>query len=249
MHLVTDALSHWWTICVLTVVGSQLARGQQQSVQTLVANGAVLAQQNAAKIPQPAKTFDEYKRSPLFVEPFDAKVLSLPADQLAFVRNVTRDDMIFYREILHDAIANRNKVGPSVRLVVKYGARLVGNFIKNRRSERQIANRVEPKPEFFLMLANLAQDTMDLSGQLKRNYSKNKIDIEKFRLRTEALFDYVQKIVETSPMGTYMKWNQLVLYKDKPVNDIQNRPVKDEMADLTAVSRRNESGKPARSRQ
>lgn len=182
------------------------------------------------------KRFEEFKKSPMYVEPFDAKVLSLPTMQLSFVRDITKKDIVFYKEILNEAISMRNKMAASVRLMLKYSGRLMSSFIKHRREEKKLPQRVEAKPEFFQMLADLCQEVIDTSGQLKRNYSKSKIDVDNFRSRVETLFDTVQQIIETSPMGGYLRWNQLVLYKDKPRNGVANRRFIEETADLTAVS-------------
>ena len=182
------------------------------------------------------KNIDEFKRSPFYVEPFDSKVLSLPDSQLEFVRNITRKDIILYREILNEAIATRSKIAPGVRLMLKYSGKLVSNLIRHRGEERKLAQRVDPKPEFFTMIADLCQEVINQSSHLKRNYSKSKVEINNFQSRVNSLFDRFTKIIETSPVGAYLRWNQLVLYKNQPENGVQNKRFIEEAADLTAVS-------------
>lgn len=189
----------------------------------------------AVKTSDELQRFEEWKRSPLFVEPFDMKVLTVPDVQLAFIRNATASDINLFREILSEAIETRKKFAPSVKLMFKYAGRLLTNFIKNRLAEMQLPSRIEPRPDFFLMLADTAQEAVDESTKLKRNYNKN-LDTDKFRQRVEMIFERVKAIVDTAPMGGYLKWDQWVLFKEEPMHMMHNRRMKEVAADLFAVS-------------
>lgn len=183
--------------------------------------------------------FQAYKQSPYFLNPFDQTVLALPKMQLDFVRRVCADDMQLFREILNEAIETRKKLAPSVKLMLKYASRLLKTFIGNRRQDLALSERIEPSGEFFQMLANLAEQVVDRSGQVKRErgYTKDNINTDEFRLRVESVFDYIQKVINTSPMGAYMRWNELRLFMDEANSSPRfNKDLIEEAADLTAVS-------------
>jgi hypothetical protein len=235
----------FWTVLGVLLCG-QISSGQQTQVQVQVQAGANASAANANLAGAAAKSvnqlspeqrrFEEFRKSPYFMEPFDPKVLSLPDEHLAIVRANTRKDKLLYKEIVDDAIKSRNKLAPSVRLLLKYSAKILTGIIKNRIAEKQAKERVDPKPEYFLMIVDLAQQVVDVSAKMKSKYSKSTLDIENFRLRAESMLDYFEQIIDASPLGGYMKWNQMVFYKDRPRNGIQNRPFMEELPDLVAVS-------------
>ena len=185
------------------------------------------------------KRFEEFKKSPLYVPPFDPNVLSLPNPQLLFVRKMAATDIELYRTIAKEAIDKRNGFAPSISLMFKYTGKLLTKFIKNRREELTINPRVEPAPEFFGMLADLFQTVLDKSSIIKveKGYTKKGVDVNLFYDRVNALFDYLKRIVDTAPNGAYVKWNELTLFKDNPMSAHYNANLIDEAAELVAQFR------------
>jgi len=180
--------------------------------------------------------FEVFKQSGLYVPPFDEKILVLPEPQLAFMRQATAEDSALFREILNEVIQSRRKFAASVKLMFKYATKLLGRFIKNRRDDLALKERVEPSPAFFRMLADLSDKVISRSGQLKSGYSKDSLDMEQFRSRVEAIFDHITRVINVSPVGGYLRWDTARLFTDQPKNQRYNMDLAEEAADLTAVS-------------
>lgn len=182
--------------------------------------------------------FEEFRASSLYVPPFDPKVISIPGPQLAFVRNMTANDIVLFKSILDEAVAKRDKFAASVSLMLKYTGKILGQFIRNRRNELAIYPRLEPRLEFFKMLADMAQRILDKSDAIKRHkgYTKANVDMDSFHRRVDSVFSYVQRVVDVSPVGAYLKWDEMRLFKDEPRNPLYLANFVDEAADLTAVS-------------
>lgn len=198
-----------------------------------VANGAAAAGAGVG-----GDMFATWQQSALYVDPFDPAITTIPAVQREFVNKMVTNDLEFFREILREAIERRNKFAPSVGLIWKYAGKLLGRFISNRREEMKLSERIEPKPEFFRMLADLAESVIQQSTEVKKEkgYSKNNINTDELYRRVDAVFNYIQRTIEAAPMGAYLKWNQLILHKNDPINPDHDRPIVDLASDLTAVS-------------
>lgn len=184
--------------------------------------------------------FLQWKQNPLFVPPFDSNVLALPEVQLAFLRSAAARDLVLFREILNEAIESRRKFAPSVKLMFKYTGKLLGRFIRSRREDLALPERVEPSPAFFTMLAELTEKVINRSALLKaeRAYTKDNINTEAFRARVEALFDNIERILNAAPMGGYLRWDAMRLFADQPQNPRYNGDLAEEASDLVAVSAR-----------
>lgn len=183
--------------------------------------------------------FRKFQQSNLYVAPFEDNVIALPPTQLDFVRLVIRNDLELIRAILREAIQKRNNlIPPNISLMWKYSGVLLGNFIRNRQAEQRLHPKVEPKPSFFSMLANMIEKVLDRSTKLKKenHYDKRTVYVEALYERVDALLKYIEKIVDHSPVGGYLKWNTMTLYKGETLRPEHDLDFIEEAADLTAVS-------------
>lgn len=188
--------------------------------------------------PEELKRFEEFKQSKLFAPPFDAKILSMPEKQRLFIVDMFAKNIQLYKDILRDAVANRNKFAPSVQLMFKWTGKLLGSFIRIRRGEQQISPRVEPTPAFFLMAADLFQDVIDKSAAIRKEkaYTKSNVDVDRFEKQVTAILDYVNRVAAAAPMGPYLSWNKMIILRDEPNNSMSGKELVTESADLLAVS-------------
>lgn len=186
-----------------------------------------------------ARRFQEFKSSPYYVAPFEDNLMAIPEAQVQFVREASQRDFELFRSISRDAVQRRGKFGSGVSLVVKYTGKLLGTFIRNRQEELRLPEFKDPKSEFFDYMADLISRGIDLSGELKREkyYSKSRVDSDDFYQRVDALFGYLTKMLNKCPLGMYLKWADLHLFKDEPSNKRHNVSILDEGADLFAVSK------------
>lgn len=182
--------------------------------------------------------YSKFKTSGLYQIPFDPEVLALPAEQVEFVRKATEKDVEFYNQILNDAIETRNNFAAGSRLMLKYGGRLILSFLKHRREEMKLKNRIEPMPSFFTMLADLIAFVESESDSIRkqRDYSKANVNIEDFRERVMGAFEFYKKVINNSPVAGYVRWDEAHLYTDDPNHKRYNIELKEEAADLYAVS-------------
>lgn len=238
--------SYDWRVSCDFVAGAQSEIQQQQlqpqqqqvsasaSAAQATNNGAVGAAASVAVGDELAK----WQQSGLYLASFDPAITTIPRMQREFVNQIVANDLELFREILREAIERRNKFAPSVGLIWKYAAKLIGRFINNRREEMKLAERLEPKPEFFVLLADLADAVIQRSTEVKREkgYTKNNIDTDELYRRVDNLFKHIQATVEVAPVGAYLKWNELVAFKNDPTNVDHGRPIVDLASELTAVS-------------
>lgn len=190
-------------------------------------------------IQTPASDFEKFKQSGLFLEPFEPELISLPASQVEFARASSTRDIALFRKILNEAIETRKNFAPGPRLIIKYGARLIASFIRNRNEELALPDRHPTKGEFFIMVAKLMDDIMDMSEKIKRDkgYTKQNVDVEDLRQRAEAIFNYYQRIIDISPLGGYLRWDKCLLFSDQPENKRHKVELAPEAADLYAMFR------------
>lgn len=231
-------------LCLFVLVAfvSRLPSSVQQEAQATAQAGAQPEQQQ----PQPQqqnsadelKKWEEFKKSNLYVPPFEADVISIPDVQAQFVRDISAKDIELFKTILKEAIEKRNKMAPSVSLMWKYSAKLMGNFIKNRQAEQRLSPRKEPKPEFFEMVAKLVESILNRSAALKteKGYTKASVNTDDLYNRADALFSYVTRMINSSPVTAYVKWDEFVLFKNELTSPRHDVDFKEEAADLTAVS-------------
>lgn len=225
-----DALSPsrliWLTICVVLVIGPQVSWCAPMKIETNKVNADVQSE------------FDKFKESPLFVEPFDPNVKSLPEMQLKLMRGLIERDIEFYKKIV-DAIISPKYLQaffPSSKLIMNYGWTMKKKLEEFTEADSKLSERIEPKPEFFLMLAEMGAKIIEQSRDRreKKDYSKENIDLEVFRVRANALIDYLKEVILASPMGAYLKLDEMELYT---VTGLKKTRLIDEAIDLTAVSR------------
>lgn len=179
-----------------------------------------------------------WEQSGFYLASFDPAITTIPSMQREFVNKIVENDLELFREILREAIERRNKFAPSVGLIWKYAAKLLGRLISNRREEMKLPERLEPKPDFFRMLADLAEAVIQQSTEVKKQkgYSKSNVDTDELYRRVDNVFKYIQSTIEAAPVGAYLKWNELILFRGDPTNPDHDRPLVDEASDLTAVS-------------
>lgn len=188
---------------------------------------ALLADQELIK-------WELFRRSPHYLEPFEADVISIPEGQLNFVRQSSHSDSDLLLMIAREAIDRRNRFAPSISLLFKYTAKVLGNLVRRRLTESRIRPRVDAKPSFFLMLADLVQRVLARSDQILKatNYTRATVDVERLYERTRAACAYVVGTIDVSPVGGYHKWNRLILYRGQA----NQTPLVEEAADIWAVS-------------
>lgn len=188
--------------------------------------------------PAKLKRLEEFRRSPYYLPPFEDGLVSIPEAQLQFQQSIFPREIELYKQIAKEGVERRGKFGSSVALVLKYGGKLLGNFIRNRKEDKLLPGAQEPRPEFFYMLADLLQRGIDLSSLIKkeRAYSRSNIDPTAFYLRVENFFNYFGKLLARSPFGLYLRWGQMKVYLDEPTNPRYGASIIDEGADLFAVS-------------
>lgn len=185
------------------------------------------------------ENFRAFKNSSLYVAPYEDDILSIPVAQLKFIRSSAKVDLELIRTILREAIDKRNNlISPSVTLMWKYSGKLLGNFIRNRQAEQRLEPRVDPKPSFFNMLAQIVEKVLDRSSELKKENHYDKISVltEELYERANNTCNYISKIIDNSPIGGYIKWNTTVLFKSDTSKTRSNLDLVEEIADQTAVS-------------
>lgn len=184
------------------------------------------------------KRFDKFKDSVYYLPCFELELKSLPDVQLNFIRTMAISDMDLLRTILKEAIDKKNSFAPSVSLLFKYSGKLLGNFIRNRQTELRLSQRKDIKPAFFEMLAKMCESIIDKSNLIKgeKGYSKKNVDANELYRRVDNMFKYIQRMLDTSPVGSYLKWDQLILYKNETSNPEHDKNFVEESADLLAVS-------------
>lgn len=184
------------------------------------------------------KAWEEWKNCHLYLPSFESDVISIPETQKEFVNNMVINDLVLFREILKEAIDKKNTFAPSVQLMWKYTGKLLGNFIRNRQAEQKIVPRKEPSPAFFESVARLAELVLDRSDELKKEmgYSKKSVNTDELYSRVDNVFRYIQRVINRSPVAAYLKWDQLVFFKDEKPTHGRNLELVQEAGDLTAVS-------------
>ena len=196
-----------------------------------------LAQSQLAAAGAECPAPDVWRSSGLFVEPFEPGLACLPGAQLAVMRESSRETLQLFKKILHEAVEIRDQFAPSAKLMLKYTVRLIDSFIRQRRLEAQLAagQRHNLKPDFFHMLAQIIERGLDRSGELKseRRYTKQNVQADQLLARLDALLHYVQRVMDSSPVGGYLKWDKLRLFADQPDRALE---AAEEGADLGAVS-------------
>ena len=181
----------------------------------------------------------EFRKSELYLPPFEPNVLSLPEKQLEFSRKGAESQIESYKAIMDEAIRTRNQLGASTRLVLKYGIKFIGNFSRFRREEKKLKPRIEASPQFFIMQADLIEKVLTMSDLLRKEnlYTRANVNVEQLRVRVSSLLDYALKIVKASPNGGYLMWNETMLFQNEPKNPHFNTPIATEAAHLVTVSR------------
>lgn len=168
------------------------------------------------------ETWEKFKKDPDYVECYDPEVTALPQLQVEFVRNMTTKDMELYKEIVVEAIEKRNSMAPSMKLMWKYSKKILGNFITNRRKEKKLDPRVEPKASFFGYLAKLVETIIDKSAEVMKSapYTKRNVDVDAMKAQIYNIFDTISRVTNKSPVAGYLKWSELRIYKNssEPVN-------------------------------
>lgn len=227
------------------------ATASTKNGQETVASASATAASNATTTPQQPpvglqapkvdgwEAFEVFRKSAIGIPPFEPDILMMPEQQLIFLRETLDSDLAFYREILREAIDRRNKWGASVALTFKYAAKLIARILRNRRNEQKINPRVEPKREFFGMIANLVELTLDNSGNIKKTLynKKDLVDHEGLYNRFNDLVEYIKRIFNSSPVGPYLRWDKASLYRDNHTHPYHNRLLLDETSDLLAQFR------------
>lgn len=184
------------------------------------------------------RAFEEYRRATYYVEPFEKGMISVPAEQRKFVREMVRKHLDLFGQVLREAIDKKDNFGAGVSLSLKYSMKLIGQLIKHYKGERAIPGSVKYKAEFYKMFSRMFETALLKSNDIKSSgiHSKSNVNTEEAYHRVDAIFNWVDKIVQHSPVGGYMKWNETLLYKNEPQNPLHDRDVVDEAADLLAVS-------------
>lgn len=192
----------------------------------------------AQPVNEKVRNFQAFKNSSLFIEPFESGMLAIPKIQAEFVRKMATDDLEFYRTILREAIDKRFKFAPSVSLMFKYSAKILARIIKNYKLENQLPDHVKYKSEFFKMLSTLIETALDKSAKIKkeREYTKQSVNTDEMYHRTNAVFNWIERVIQVSPVAGYLKWNETVLYRNEVSIPRHDLNFIDEAADLLAVS-------------
>lgn len=185
-----------------------------------------------------SRRLEEFKRSPYYLPPFREGLLSLPEAQLQYDRTQISKGIELFKQIAREGVERRGKFGSSVALMMKYGGKLISNFIRTRREEDSIPGAIEPGGDYFNLVADLMQQGIELSGRIKkeRPYTRRNVDPKVFYRRVENLFDYLNRIVAHSPFGQYLRWSWMQIHKDDPKNPRFGVHLVEEGADLFAVS-------------
>lgn len=191
---------------------------------------------NASAINDEVKKFQIFKNSSYYLPSFEAEIIAIPQPQIDFIRKAASKDLDMLRGILREAIEKKNNFAPSMALMLKHGGKLLGTFIRNRREELKISPRIEPKPAFFAMLAKLAEDIIHRSNSVKKmkGYNKKNVNTGDLYKRVDAVFSYIERVIGASPVGAYLKWDEMVLFRNESAGS--DRILLEEASDLTAVS-------------
>lgn len=164
---------------------------------------------------------------------FEPTITRFPDGQLEIKRKTLHANFEMFKKILREAIDKRTHLGSGVKIQLKYSGKILSRFVADYLHEKQLRPRYEEKPEFHSMLSDWIQTIVKRSADIMRKLDTTTVNYEDMYRRFSDTLDYVEKLINLSPVGAYLTWPKVVLFEDEPT---KAKKLEDELSDLLAVS-------------